>query len=309
MILTVTLNPAIDRTVDVEELKEGKLNRAKASRTDPGGKGINVSKALCSYGVEQRATGILAGINGRYLLSLLDKYNFPNEFLMVPGETRVNIKIRNLKTGLITEINEPGPLVSRDDADKFTELLKKHLKKCDLMVLSGSLPEGMPSDFYARCIKLAKDMKVNSILDADGEAFKIGCRALPYAIKPNILEFERLTGKTFSGLEEIRDEIKTLQKAGIELILVSLGKEGSILGYRNKTYYAMPLPVKVKSAVAAGDSMVAALAYCIQNDFPPDETARITSASGSLTAALDGSEMSEWKDIKDAYKKIYIKEI
>lgn len=311
MILTVTLNPAIDKTVYVENLQEGKLNRVKASRMDPGGKGINVSKALCSYGVgvEQKATGILAGMNGRHLLSLLEKYSFSKEFLMVPGETRVNLKIRDLRTGLVTEINEAGPTVMKNDADKFMELLKKHLQKCDLMVLSGSLPEGIPSDFYALCIKLASGMKVPSILDADGEALKLGCRALPYAIKPNLYEFERLTGKSFSDYSEIRDEIKAMQETGIELILVSLGKEGSILGYRNKTYHALPLPVQVKSTVACGDSMVAALAYCIQNDIPLDETAKITSAAGCLTAALDGSEMSEWKDIKNVYKEVYIEEI
>ncbi|NLM10980.1 MAG: 1-phosphofructokinase [Clostridiaceae bacterium] len=309
MILTVTLNPAVDKTVYIENMKIGELNRVKAIRTDPGGKGINVSKALCSYGVEQKATGILAGMNGRYLLSLLEKFHFPKEFLMVSGETRVNLKIKDEKTNLVTEINETGPLIAKSNTEEFIKLLKEHLIKCDLIVLSGSLPDGMPSDFYAQCIRLASDMKVASILDADGEAFKFGCKALPYAIKPNLHEFERLTGKSFSNYREIRDEIKVIHETGIELVLVSLGKEGSVLSYRNKTYHASTLPVQVKSTVASGDSMVAALAYCIKKDIPLDETARITSAAGCLTAALDGSEMSEWKDIKDVYKKVYIEEI
>jgi len=309
MILTVTLNPAIDRTVHIEDFKEGKLNRVKSARIDPGGKGINVSKALSTYGVEQKATGMLAGMNGRHLLTLLDKYEFPKEFMMVSGETRVNIKINDLKTGLVTEINETGPEIQKDDAEEFMKLLKKQLQNCDIMILSGSLPKGLPSDFYARCIKMAADMNVLSILDSDGEALKLGCNALPFAIKPNLVEFERLTGKTLSDVKEIRDEMKALQETGIELILVSMGKDGSILSYRNKTYHAMPLHVKVKSTVASGDSMVAALAYCVKNDFPPEEIAKITSAAGSLTAALDGSDMSGWNDIKDVYREVNIQEI
>lgn len=309
MILTVTLNPAIDKTVYVENLKEGKLNRVKSLRIDPGGKGINVSKALCSYGLKQKATGILGGMNGSHLLTLLDKFNFPKDFMTVPGETRVNLKIRDLKTGLVTEINEPGPEISRSEADEFLKLLEQHLHSCHIMILAGSLPEGIQPDFYSECIRLAHSMNVLSILDADGEAFRNGCRAVPYAIKPNLHEFERLTGKSFSSYRDICDEIRKVQQTGIELILVSLGRDGSVLSYRNKIYRALPLPVQVKSTVAAGDSMVAALAYCILNDIPPDETARITSAAGSLTAALDGSDMSEWKDIRNMYKKVYLEEI
>jgi len=309
MILTVTLNPAIDRTVYVDNFKTGELNRVIASRTDPGGKGINVSKALCSYGVEQTATGIIGGMNGKQLMSLLERYDFRKDFLMISGETRVNLKINDIKTGLVTEVNESGPVVSEEDAEAFVNLLCKHLKNCELLILSGSLPAGLPAGFYARCIELASDMRVPSILDADGEAFSLGCRALPFAIKPNLCEFERLTGKSFSNHGEIKEEIKSLNDAGIKLILVSLGREGSILGYRNRTYHALPLPVKVRSTVGSGDSMVAALAYCILNGFSPEDIAGITSAAGSLTAALEGSDMSEWNNIKQVYKKVVIREI
>jgi len=309
MILTVTLNPAIDRTVYVEDFKTGGLNRVKASKTYPGGKGLNVSRALCSYGLAQLATGIIGGANGMQLMALLENYDFPKDFLVVKGETRINIKVNDLKTGLITEINEPGPVISEKEAEGFIDLLKKHLENCELIVLSGSLPLGLSSGFYARCIELASEMKAKTILDADGEALSLGCRAVPFAIKPNLGEFERLTGKTFAGYREIKEEIKALHEAGIELVLVSLGKEGSILGYRGKTYHAMPLPVKVKSTVAAGDSMVAALVYCIHHGFSPEDTAAITSAAGTLTAALEGSDMSEWKYIKEEYKNVIIEEI
>lgn len=309
MVLTVTLNPALDKTLYIENLKEGELNRVKASRIHPGGKGINVSKALSSYGLEQVATGIAGGMNGRKLLSLLEHYDFPSEFLTVSGETRVNIKIRDLKKGLVTEINEPGPVISEVEAEKFLNLLKKYLKKCNLMVLSGSLPAGLPYDFYARCIRLASDMNVLCVLDADGEALRAGCTAKPFAIKPNIEEFERLTGRSFSDYSEIRDEIKVLRRNGIQLVTVSLGKEGSIVSYRDEIYHAYPLPVEVKSTVGSGDAMVAAMVYCILNGCSTVEMARITSAAGSLTAALEGSDMAEWKSIQDEYGKVRIEEI
>ncbi|AGC68199.1 tagatose-6-phosphate kinase LacC [Thermoclostridium stercorarium subsp. stercorarium DSM 8532] len=314
MILTVTPNPAIDKTLYVEELKKGELNIVKNARTDPGGKGINVSKALCSYGMEQIATGFVGGANGRLFMDLLDDYVFRKDFLVISGETRINIKVIDIRTGIVTEINEPGPVILKEEAEKFTELLMKYLEECELVILSGSLPKGLPSDFYGRCIRLASGMKVRTVLDADGETLRHGCGARPFAIKPNIHEFERLTGKTFSdykeiNYKEIKDEIKSLHKSGIELILVSLGDKGSILSYRNKIYHAMPIPVQIKSTVASGDAMVAALAYCIINDFPPEKTARITSAAGSLTAALDGSDMAEWEDIKKEYDKVHIEEI
>lgn len=309
MVLTVTLNPAIDKTVYVESFEEGKLNRVKASRLDPGGKGINVSKALFSYDIAQIATGILAGMNGRHLLSLLEKYSFSKEFLMVSGETRVNLKIVDMKTHRVTEINESGPKISENDINEFFKILRQYLAKSDLLVLSGSIPEGVPTDFYSECIKQAASMNVRSILDADGEVLKLGCRALPYAIKPNIHEFEYLTGKSFANYRELRDGIRAVHETGIELVIVSLGKEGCIISCKNKAYRALPLSIKEKSTVGAGDSMVAALAYCIKNNIPLEETARIVTAAGCLTAALDGSDMSEWKDIKNAYKDVYIEEI
>jgi 1-phosphofructokinase len=303
------LNPAIDKTVYVDKLEFGELNRIKSVRLDPGGKGINVSKALSTYGIEQKATGILAGMNGRVLLSLLERYDFKSDFLVVEGETRTNLKIHDSNTNLITELNEIGPFIQTDNVNMIKKHIKHHLNNCELMILSGSFPTGIPSDFYATCIEMASSMNVRTILDADGEALKLGCSAFPFAIKPNLKELECLSGKALKNYSEILDEINLLQKTGIELILVSLGKDGSILSYKNKTFHALTPSVKVKSTVGAGDSMVAALAYCILNDFDAEKTAKITCAAGYLTTELDGSDMVDWKNIKEVYKDVKIKEI
>lgn len=308
-IVTVTMNPAIDKLVYVDQFAVGGLNRITSMRTDPGGKGINVSKAFSSYGVRQVAIGILGGKKGKELLSMLKKYKFRKDFLFVKEETRVNMKIHDNATGKITELNAPGQPVRSEDLELFFHKLKKHLVNSDLLVLSGSLPLGVPDCFYSVCIQIAEEMNIRVIFDADSKALNNGVHAKPYAIKPNIRELEQFTGKTLDTTKKIVSEIERLSNSGISLILVSLGEKGSFFHYKNKTYMVSPLNVRVKSTVGAGDAMVAALAYCILMDFSPEETAQITVAAGSLTAACDGSEMAEWQKIREVYHNVSLKEV
>ncbi len=304
MIVTVTMNPALDKMVTVDGFQPGGLNRIKTIRMDAGGKGINVSKALSTYGVGQVATGILAGWNGNNISSMLGRYGVNQDFLHISGETRVNLKILDEKMNMITELNEPGQSVGSVNLKSFFQQLENILKKADILVLSGSLPPFTPNDFYADCIQMANQMNVRTILDSDGEALKLGIRVKPYAIKPNQKELEHLVGKSLNGKEEIIHEMKLLARSGIGVILVSMGDKGSILYHDHQIYLAKTYPVSVQSTVACGDAMVAALAYCIQRDLPIEEMARITAAAGSLTAGKKGSETAGWAEIQKMYRNI-----
>ena len=152
-------------------------------------------------------------------------------------------------------------------------------------------------------------MNVRTIIDTDGEALKLSIKAKPYAIKPNLYELEQLAEKPLNSIEDIAAEAERLAKNGIRLVLVSLGSNGSILCYRGRIYKAEPLPVEVKSAVASGDAMVAALAYCIWMDLVPEDMARIATAAGCLTASKDGSDMAGWNEIRQTYTNINLTEL
>jgi len=308
-IVTVTMNPALDKMITVENFNVGKLNRAKSVRLDPGGKGINVSKALSTYGVRQVATGILGGHAGSLVSSMLKEYGINQNFLFISGETRINVKILDKNTGSITEVNEQGPEINYETLEEFFNKLKRLVKNADMLVLSGSLPVSIPTCFYSTCIQMAEKMNVRTIIDTDGEALRLSIQSKPYAIKPNLYELEQIAEKPLNNIEDIAAEAERLIKNGIQLVLVSLGGSGSVLCYRDRIYKAEPLPVEVKSTVASGDAMVAALAYCIWMDLAPEETARIAAAAGCLTASKEGSEMASWDEIRQSYGDISVKEL
>jgi len=308
-IVTVTMNPALDKMITVESLSPGKLNRAKSVRIDPGGKGINVSKALSTYGVSQVATGILGGQVGSLISSMLKEYGIKQDFLFVSAQTRVNIKILDKSTGTITEVNEQGPEISYETLKVFFNKLKRLVKNADMLVLAGSLPVSIPSCFYSTCIQMAEKMNVKTIIDTEGEALKLSIQSKPYAIKPNVNELEQIAERPLNSIEDIAAEAKRLIKNGIRLVLVSLGSSGSLLCFGDGIYKAEPLTVDVKSTVASGDAMVAALAYCIRTGSTPEEMVNIATAAGCLTASKEGSDMASWSEIRQFYGNINIKEM
>lgn len=308
-IITATMNPAIDKIVTVEDFTAGQLNRVKTVRMDPGGKGINASKALLTYGVEQVALGILAGKNGKNLLNMLKDYKFKKDFVMVPGETRINMKIRDLKTSLITEVNEQGNTLRTEDMEIFFRKLRKYLPKSEVAILAGSLPPETTDCFYTAAIQMSAQLNSRVIFDADGSALKLGIQSKPHAIKPNLAELERLTGKVLDTYDKIRIEVQRLAKTGIQILLVSMGERGAVFHSKGTTWRVSPLPVDVKSAIGAGDAMVAALGWCMLKDYSPEDTARITMAAGCLTAAEEGSGMARWPDIQQAYGKVVLNEL
>ncbi len=308
-IITVTMNPAIDKILTIDEFATGQLNRIKSVRMDPGGKGINVSKALLSYGVEQVALGVLAGKNGRNLRNMLKDYKFKKDFVKAPGETRINLKIRDLKTGLITELNEQGNTVRTEDMELFFRKLRKYLPESEVTILAGSLPPETSDCFYTAAIQMSAQLKSRVIFDADGSALKLGVQSKPYAIKPNLAELERLTGKVLDTYEKIRIEVAKLAKTGIQIILVSMGERGAVFHSKGTTWRVSPLPVEVKSTIGAGDAMVAALSWCMLKEYSPEDTARITVAAGCLTAAEEGSDVARWQDIQQVYGKVVLDEL
>ena len=189
MIVTVTMNPAIDKTVEIGYLQQGGLNRISKVEYDAGGKGINVSKTICELGGKSIATGFLAGNAGRTIKNVLDEKGIQNDFVWIKGETRTNTKVFE-ENGMVTELNEPGAVPSADELKELIDKLEGYASKDTLFVLAGSVPNGMDKDIYAEIIDTVHKKDAAVFLDADGELFRSGLKAMPDIIKPNRLELE-----------------------------------------------------------------------------------------------------------------------
>ncbi len=290
-IITVTLNPCIDKTVEINNFKTGMVNRTLYTRIDAGGKGINVSRVLSDSDAGSLALGIIGGMQGKILEDILTGENVCFDFIHGSGETRTNLKIYDKITRITTDINEPGPEITGNTLNLFYEKLICVLPNARVLVLAGSVPPGCDTSVYASIIKIAKEYNVKVILDADGELLANGIGAVPAVIKPNIHELENLCKKKFTDEKEIISSLKDISNKGIELIAVSLGKDGAIFYNNGKVIKAKSLDVNVKSTVGCGDSMVAAIAYASVNNFDLQMLSKTAVAAGSLTASKDGTNM------------------
>lgn len=304
MIITVTLNPAIDKTVEVDNCTINSVNRVSSVKLDAGGKGINVSKVVKSLNGESIALGALAGRTGEFIKNYLDSEEIKNDFIFVNGETRTNIKIVDKVKGTNTDINEPGNSISEDDVKKIKENIFNNTKKDDILVLSGSVPQGVEKNIYELWIKEAKELGVKTILDADGELLKQGILAGPYLIKPNIHELEKLFDVKIDGINQVISLCKSIFDYGVNFIAVSLGSDGALFMNREKTIYAHGIKVKVKSTVGAGDSMVAALAFALDKGYSFERSVTLSVAAATAGVMTEGTTAGELCDILNIEKQV-----
>lgn len=308
-VLTITLNPSLDKTIVLDRLQPGMLNRAMQVRLDPGGKGINVARLLSNFQVSVVASGLCGGSEGHVLLDGLRKAGVSDRFLEVAGPTRTNLKIVDASSQVTTEINERGAEVSETELAAFLELFERCLENTTHIVLGGSLPPGIPATIYADLIRLANRKNIMTVLDADGEAFAAGIEAVPYALKPNIHELEMWCGRTLQTDEDIVAAGRSVLSRGIPLMIVSMGKDGSVALSEKEAYRVTPFPIEAKSTVGAGDSMVATMIYCLLQGMSLSEMAAMTAAAGTLTASKEGTQVCTMEEIKQNVHRIRIQTI
>lgn len=310
MIYTVTLNPALDKTVEIPSLTVDAVNRITSMRTDPGGKGINVSKVIQKLGGASVAAGILGGDTGRAILSALTEMGLTTLFHFVEGETRTNMKIIDPDNHTNTDINEPGVTVSEEILEKLLEELLAKVTKEDIVVISGSMPKGSPKDTYYTWTKAFREKGAKVILDADGDLLKAGLKASPYLIKPNNHELGALTGRALETSEEIAETAAELMKEyGIGKVVVSMGGDGAVYVTKDKTIYAEGLKVPVGSTVGAGDSVVAALAVSEEEGKTLEETVRLSTAVGAANVMCSGTQAAEYEVVETLLPKVVFRTI
>ena len=290
MITAVSLNPSIDRTVRVERLVSGKLNRALESRDDPGGKGINVALAAKRLGATVNCIGILQSGENAPHEDTLSREHVPHKFIYTAGAIRRNIKIVETSTGALTEINQSGDPVERDALDAFIGLFHSRARESDFLALSGSLPVNCPVDFYKTLVELATENGRCCALDASGVPLKRGIEAKPFVIKPNRAELEELAGRKLRSLADIRSAAAELSCGGDLIALVSLGSEGAIMARGDEAWFAPAVAVSVKSTVGAGDAMLAGFLTGIDQGAGLIGAFRLSLAAAAACAATEGTQ-------------------
>ncbi|WP_300365623.1 1-phosphofructokinase [Brachyspira sp.] len=285
MVYTLTLNPAIDYYIDMNNFEEGELNKVNNAYTLAGGKGINVSKVLKKFHIESLALGFCGGFTGDYIKKHLKEYSIKENFIYLKDDTRINIKLKTSKTE--SEIAGKSPNISKENIDELLSFIKNNVKENDILVLSGSVPNSVESTIY-RDIILTANKNIRVILDSRDKAFKIGLREGVFLTKPNKKEL----GEYFNiKIETEKDIIKyacELIKEGSENVIVSLGKEGSILVTKDEIYKGNAPEGKLISSVGAGDSMIAGMVYGISKNLSITESYKYAIASGSSTACSEG---------------------
>jgi 6-phosphofructokinase 2 len=296
MIYTVTLNPALDHFIEVDDLSVDDANRVKSECLYAGGKGIDVSRALRRLGGDSMALGFMGGHNGRTMMDLLKAEGVTCYFTPISQETRRDIVVCTGRPRTQTMLNAPGPLVTPVEWHAFLT----HLRLLDLreayVVVSGSLPRGVPADAYYQIVALVQAHGARAVLDADGPCLRAGLKAKPFAIKPNLNELRRATGKPLGTEAEILASATSVNRAGVEVVLVSRGRRGLLVVSGGARIRAVPPAVRVRSTVGAGDSAVAGFVFGHASGKSLEECARFAAAAGTAATLAPGNQLCSLKD-------------
>lgn len=305
MIITVTLNPAVDKTVEIGDFEVGKVNRMSSVRLDAGGKGINVSKVIMSLGGNSIATGILGGSTGSFIKQYLDDYGIENDFLWINTETRTNLKVIDSIRKTNTDINEPGPRITQEDLDVLEKKVLSNIRNDTVLVLSGSVPANVDKTIYAKWITAAKAVGAKTILDADGELLKNGIKAGPTIVKPNIHELEMLFGTEIDCSQSVdRYARRLIDQYCIEIVAISMGEKGAVFLNREHSIFVHGISVDAKSTVGAGDAMVAALAFCTERDYDFEKSIRLAISTGTANVMTTGTQPADHSSIIELERQV-----
>lgn len=291
MIATVTLNPAVDQTIYISKLQPNDTNRVIKVETDAGGKGINCSRMLSELQTPTKAVAFLGGKNGDFIKTVLAREDVAVDFVATGKPTRSAIAVEEDGERSPTTFNEKGGPIDHKELVAFLEKAKDVARESSFMVFGGSVPVGVHPDVYRVLIQIASAQGAKSVLDADGEPFLEGMKAKPFMIKPNRAEAERYLGKKFESKSDVARGALLIAEEGIELVVISLGKQGAIACYEGMIYDAIPPDVKTISTIGSGDSMIAGILYALEQGMDIKEALRWGSAAGSATAMSNGSEI------------------
>lgn len=307
MILSVTLNPSLDRTVFVDGLALHDTNRILRAETDAGGKGINLSRIVAELGGETFCTGFLAGGPGAFVERVLDTDGIGRNFVQVEGSTRVNTSIEDGSGRPPTTLNERGPEVDPRDWERFLALFESLAQAARWAAIGGSLPPGVPTDAYRRLVEIAQANDCRVCVDADGPPMAEALRARPDLIKPNGAEAGRLLGHMIDSPETALEAARGWRRGGVEFAMVSLGADGAVLSCETGDWIGESPRVEARSTIGSGDSLLGGFLARLQEGNRPEEAFRWGLAAGAATAMTDGSTIGSRSDIESLYERARVR--
>jgi 6-phosphofructokinase 2 len=296
MLYTVTLNPALDRTIWLDRIQNDVTNRIDREERFPGGKGIGVSRVLAELGIYNRALGFSGGFHGAELEALLLGQGIQCDFTSIEEETRSNIIIHEKSTGKQILLSLKGPHIRPEELQRFCTGLEM-IEDPTIVSIGGSLPGGVKSEIYRIMIATLRHRGAKVILDAEGDALTQGLLSHPYAIKPNLHELSVAAERELTDMKEIIEAAEELRRKGSELVLVSMGSDGILLVNGRIRLLATPPRIQVKNTVGAGDSAVAGFVYGLTRDFSLERCLRYAVASGTATTLKEGTALAEKDDV------------
>ena len=309
MITTICLNPCFDKTVNVDRLQPGQVNRIRDARVDLGGKGINVAVVARRLGLDVQCLGIMGENGAADLTSMMDREDLKHQFLTVPGgHVRTNMKVYSLDGQGVTELNEPGTPLTAGSLAKFTEMAVQSTAQSDMIVMTGSLPPGCPEGTYRDLMKALDGKKC--ILDTEGKELELAAKgAHPFLIKPNLREMEATLGIELRTMRAIRDAALLFIRLGVQHSVVSMGAMGAMYISSDKTLFAPALRVETKSTVGAGDAMIGGmlLGYEIEKDMA--KAFRYGIAAGAASVMTEGTQLIVRSDFEKLLEQVRIQEV
>lgn len=307
MILTVCLNPCTDVTIEVDSLNIGKINHVKSKTLSFTGAALNVAIGVARLKGQSHATGFMYNENGLLFEQALDREGVPSVFIWNKGRVRENYKFIDNKS-MLTEVNDIGESISENKQTELIDLVSTLSKSCDVMVISGSLPQGIESDYYGKLFSVASDHTLK-IADTEGAKLLSALKTGLDLVKPNKDELQNTLGQELKSRDDLLKGCYSLLDKGAKRVLLSLGKKGAIITDGTKNYYCKSINVAINSTVGAGDGMVAAAAMMLQQGAPLDEILRAGVAAGTATVTTFGQISFTKEKYDEIHANLTVEEI
>lgn len=309
MIFTVTLNPAVDRELTVDDIVFDTVLRASEWRVDCGGKGFNVARMLKSLGVGSVALGFAAGKTGEMLSDKLTELGIETDFVWVAGETRTNVSIVSEENSHYIKVNEPGPSITEKDISLLVKKVRERVQPGDWWVLAGSLPPGVPETIYSEIITTIQSGGAKVFLDTSSGALGSSCKASPLLVKPNDEEAHELTGLPINNIKEIALAGQAIRGMGPANVVISLGKDGALLANEGGTWKAASPAIIEKNPIGAGDSMVAGIIWGLSEGIDISEALARGIACGAATASQSGTTVGSLSQVNELLEKVQLEKL
>jgi 1-phosphofructokinase family hexose kinase len=307
LIVTLTVNPAIDRTISVDHLAFEDRAYIDSTRESAGGRGINSSHVIHSFGGQTVAVLTSGGKAGRRLRRLLNDCGYPVRVAPVKNETRTNLTITD-QHGLTVNLNEKGPEIAKSEVAGIESVVRECMEGADWLLVCGSMPPGVPASFYGKLIAQARKRKVKTLLHTSGDALREGIKSRPTVATPNQSEAERLLGRSLLMRSHYLEAAREIREMGPESVVLSLASRGAVAAFADGLYEAIPPPIAAVCPIGSGDALTAAYAWRMAQPHPNNaEALRWGVAAGTASALLPGMNLANLKQTSEMYRQVEVR--